>query len=95
MCPSRVPSFDAVVFGVKEDKCDDKSFLQYSSPNINLIRDSFAVVNFSQLSSDMNAPVIKMYHKIGHGWEKRSHNLCYGINLRPSNNCFNSPGAEK
>jgi hypothetical protein len=63
MCPSCVPSFDDVVVGVKEDKCDDKSFLQYSSPHINLIRDSFAVVNFSQLSSDMNAPVIDTCHK--------------------------------
>ena len=65
MCPSCVPSFDVVVVRAKEDNCDDKSFLQYSSPNINLIRDSFAVVNFSQLSNDMNAPVINTSHKIG------------------------------
>jgi hypothetical protein len=65
MCPSCVPSFDVVVVKVKEDNCDDKSFLQYSSPIINLIRDSFAVVNFSQLSNDMNAPVINTCHKVG------------------------------
>ncbi len=64
MRPSCVPSFDVVV-GVKKDKCDNKSFLQYSSPKINLIRDSFAVVNFSQLSSERNAPVINTRHKTG------------------------------
>ena len=68
---------------MRDDRCDDKNFLQCSSPNKNLIRDSFTVVNLLQLSKSiaMNAPGISLVHEANLAEIRDRASQCGGINL--------------